>query len=234
MVTARFCADVGHKEAAVLRRLLSCSVVMGVALVPVMDAGVLAADGFSTAPVSVPDSNVAPEGLPQLEVVDVGHNATFDRVVFRFSGHAPGYEVRYVPQVTSDPSDLAVPLEGSAFILVTMHSVASAQIGAPPAPQGRQRPRFTELREIAGAGDFEGYVSFGLGLATRSGFRAFRLTNPDRLVVDVRIPSSATAPPTLVATGFQLRSLVGIALVLLIAGMAVMCLVRWREPSESA
>ena len=111
---------------------------------------------FSTAPVSVPDANVAPEGLPELEAVEVGHHDGFDRLVFRFSSHVSGYNVNYVPTVTVDPSDEPIPLEGNAFMSVAMHSVASGQVGAPPAPQDRQTPCFPELREIAGAGDFEG------------------------------------------------------------------------------
>jgi hypothetical protein len=35
------------------------------------------------------------------------------------------------------------------------------------------------------AGDFEGVVSFGLGLRRKTGFRVFRLTAPTRIVIDV-------------------------------------------------
>jgi hypothetical protein len=41
---------------------------------------------------------------------------------------------------------------------------------------------------LVGTGDFEGYVSYTLGLRSKAGFRAFTLRYPDRLVVDVRIP----------------------------------------------
>src|SRR6476620_10109896 len=102
---------------------------------------------FSTNPVSVPDPNVAPAGLPELEAVDVGHHDGFDRVVFRFSSPVPGYNVNYVPEVTADPSDEPISLEGNAFMIVAMHSVASGAVGAPAAPQDRQTPRFPELRE---------------------------------------------------------------------------------------
>jgi hypothetical protein len=155
---------------------------------------------FGTAPTTVADTN-ASGARPQLLQVSVGHHAAYDRVVFRFSGHAPGYTVRYVPKVLEDPSGNPVSLRGSAFLSVTMHSVASGQSGQPAAPQGRQRPLFPELREIAGAGDFEGYVSFGLGLKAKTGYRAFVLTNPDRLVVDVRIPAAASPTPAATASG---------------------------------
>jgi hypothetical protein len=176
---------------------------------------VAADDGFSTDPVSVPDTNIAPDGLPELESVEVGHQATFDRIVFHFSSRVPGYNVNYVPAVTTDPSDEPVQLQGNAFLVVAMHSVASDQVGAPAAPQDRQTPLFPELREIAGAGDFEGVVSFGAGLTSESGFRVFTLTNPDRLVVDVQIPS-------LVPTGSNARPMATTAVILVLAGVAIM------------
>src|SRR5262245_45699924 len=58
--------------------------------------------GFQTDPVSVADTNIAPGGLPQLVAVEVGHHDSFDRVVFRFSSHVPGYNVSYVPEVRHD------------------------------------------------------------------------------------------------------------------------------------
>jgi hypothetical protein len=77
-----------------------------------------------------------------------------------------------------------------------MHSVAGGQVGGWAAPQDRHTSRFPELREVAGAGDIEGVVSFGLGLSAESGFRIFTLTDPDRLVVDVRIVTLATTGST--------------------------------------
>jgi hypothetical protein len=157
----------------------------------------------------------------------VEHHDAFDRVVFRFSSHVPGYNVNYVPEVTADPSDEPISLEGNAFMIVAMHSVASGQVGAPPAPQDRQTPRFPELREIAGAGDFEGVVSFGLGLTAESGFRVFTLTNPDRLVVDVRIE-------TLAATGSTTRPMILTASMLVPAGAVAVCVGRrgWVQPAR--
>jgi len=202
---------------------ISRIVLIGMAVLATGASPVVAADDFSSAPVSVPDANVAPNGLPQLLSVEVGHHATFDRVVFNFSSHVPGYNVNYVPAVTADPSDDPVQLQGGAFLAVAMHSVASEQVGAPAAPQDRQTPLFTELRELAGSGDFEGTVSFGLGLTVQSGFRVFTLTNPDRLVVDVQIPS-------LVATGSKSGALTLAGSALLLAGAVAAYVARRRPP----
>ena len=54
--------------------------------------------------------------------------------------------------------------------------------------QGTQTPRFPEIRQVKGVGDFEGVTSYGVGLASKKAFRVFTLTSPNRLVVDVRLP----------------------------------------------
>jgi hypothetical protein len=149
-------------------------------------------------------------------------------VVFRFSSAAPGYNVSYVDQVTADPSDQPVALQGNAFILVAVHSIASTNVGAPAAPQGRQTPNFPQLKEIAGAGDFEGTVSFGLGLASKSGFRVFVLTGPDRIVVDVKTGDS------LVASGSPVVPFVVTGLGLLVVGIGVTGMGRRRRPARQA
>ncbi|MEO7397543.1 MAG: hypothetical protein ABIW84_03160, partial [Ilumatobacteraceae bacterium] len=97
---------------------------IGLAVVAPTSPRVVADEGFSNDPVSVPDMNIAPDGLPELESVDVGHHDTFDRIVFRFSSAVPGYNVNYVPAVTADPSDEPVQLQGNAFLVVALHAVA--------------------------------------------------------------------------------------------------------------
>jgi LPXTG-motif cell wall-anchored protein len=92
--------------------------------------------------------------------------------------------------------------------------VASGQVGAPPAPQGRQTPRFPQLREIVGVGDFEGYVSYGLGLASKTAYRVSILSNPSRLVLDLplkQLPDTGSSPYPLGGLGVSLL-LLGVVL----------------------
>lgn len=124
--------------------------------------------------------------------VRTGPQGGYDRIVFDFSGALPGSEsVQYVAGVTQDGSGAPVPLEGQAFLKVVF-SVAEAHDGggALSFPQGtRFDPGLTAVKDVALAGDYEGYVSFGLGLAGKVGFRVFELSNPSRVVVDVAYPS---------------------------------------------
>lgn len=57
-----------------------------------------------------------------------------------------------------------------------------------PSVQVNRAPAYPALRQVTGAGEFEGVLTYGIGQATRAGFRAFTLTGPDRLVIDVRHP----------------------------------------------
>jgi len=116
--------------------------------------------------------------------VRIGHHATYDRLVLTFRGPIPGYDVRYVSSVTSDASGKAVSLLGAAKMRVVVRPTSTTV----HAPQGTWTPRYAEIRQVKGAGDFEGVTSYGVGLAQRNAFRVFTLTSPNRLVIDVRLP----------------------------------------------
>jgi hypothetical protein len=159
------------------------------------------ASSFSTAP-RVKERTVS---VSRLTAVRAGRHAGFDRVVFELRGTPPGYRIQYVPKVVQDGSGLPVALTGKAFIQVVL-SPTSAHLdsGAPswPGPK-RFRTGFPAVRQVAFAGDFEGYVTFGLGISQRSGFRVIELRNPTRIVVDVAHPAQAggTATGTAVSGG---------------------------------
>jgi len=144
---------------------------------------------FGTGPVSGP-GRVAGSGSVSVQQVTVGRHDGYDRVVFRAEGGLPSWEVRYVSQITRDPSDEPVPLRGGADVLVILRGTDWTR---QPSVQVRLTPGFPALKEVAGAGEFEGVLSYGLGQATGAGIRAFALTGPDRLVVDVA-QAAATAP----------------------------------------
>ena len=142
-----------------------------------------AAAPFGTGPVS---RERTPRTAPQLVSVRVDERDGYDRVVFTFEGPMPGYRVRYVPQVTG-ADGRRVPLRGTAFLEVAFEPArARDPDGTPTFPAATITPSSPELRQVRFAGDFEGQVSFGLGVAGRGGFRVSELRNPTRVAVDVR------------------------------------------------
>ena len=115
----------------------------------------------------------------------VGCHAGFDRLVIRSRNGTPSADVRYVRRVDGDPSGLPVPLLGRARLRVELQIARAHSVGGRPLVPSTLTPLCPNLRQIRLAGDFEGYVSFGLGLQRRTGFRVWRATAPPRIVVDV-------------------------------------------------
>ncbi len=129
--------------------------------------------------------------VPAAEVtgIRVGHHRGFDRIVLDLDGAAPGFSVRYVKRLHADPSAHLVDLLGPTSLRIVLdptnaHDVETGA-GTMTTPR-RTRWRFDQVRETAVIGDFEAFVTVGAGLARRAPFRVLTLTNPTRIVVDVR------------------------------------------------
>jgi hypothetical protein len=123
---------------------------------------------------------------PELASVEAVEGKGYDRVLFTFRGALPGYQVRYVPEV-ADQAGRPLPLRGRAFLAVTFDPArAHDPGGAPTVSTATLTPGSPVLRQVRFAGDLEGRVSFGLGLAGRDGFRVSELRGPARVAVDVR------------------------------------------------
>jgi hypothetical protein len=143
-------------------------------------------DSFGTAPVS---SGPAPGG-PSVQAVTVGRHDGFDRVVFRLTGPGLGYRAEYTGRLVEDPSGRTLPIAGSAVLTVTLHGTPWT---TSPSPRVTMSPAFPALRQVRSAGEFEAVATYGIGQATKAGFRVFRLTGPDRIVVDVKHPAPGTS-----------------------------------------
>ena len=123
---------------------------------------------------------------PELVSVRAVRRDGYDRVLFSFRGALPGYRVGYVPRVT-DQAGRRLPLRGRAFLAVAFQPArAHDPAGAATFQPRSLSPGYPSLRQVRFAGDFEGRVSFGVGLAARGGFRVTELSGPARVVVDVR------------------------------------------------
>jgi hypothetical protein len=142
-----------------------------------------AAAPFGTGPVN---RERTPRTAPQLVSVRVDERDVYDRVVFTFDGSMPGYRVRYLPRVEG-PDGRPLPLPGATFLVVAFEPArARGPDGRTTFPAGAITPSSSVLRQVRFAGDFEGQVRFGLGLAGRGGVRVSELADPTRVAVDVR------------------------------------------------
>ena len=118
-----------------------------------------------------------PEGTPP-----------YDRVVFEFSGPVPLLEVQYVTRLIGDGSGLPVPITGNAILQLTLRPAqAHNEQGQPTAPT-RMTFGLPNVKEVASAGDFEGVVTYGIGVAHKVELRVITLTQASRVVVDFLNP----------------------------------------------
>jgi hypothetical protein len=136
---------------------------------------------FSMAPKTSPDTR----DPALLHSAAVGCHASYDRFVVQADFNAPGYDVRYVSRIVADPSGRPVSLLGAKRIRVTFKLAGGHDNRGTNYLPSTLTPLCPNLLQVKRTGDFEGVVSFGLGLRRMTGFRVFRLQNPRRVVVDV-------------------------------------------------
>ena len=128
-------------------------------------------------------------GPALLRDVRTASHEKFDRVVFEFAGDAlPGYHVEYVDRpVRQCGSGNVVPIAGDAWLVVRLDPAQAHTEGGQPAIKDRERsvglPLLRELKLIC---DFEADVSWVLGLSRPNRYRVLELSNPPRIVIDVK------------------------------------------------
>src|SRR6185369_9694696 len=124
---------------------------------------------WRTTPVAVSHNPSVPP-VPVITGIRPGKHpeCKYDRMVLDISGAMPAYQIRYVSQVTADPSgkSVTVPGGGSSFLLITLQPVqAHTDAGASTITTNSVALGYPMLKGYAVTGDFEGTVSIALGLA---------------------------------------------------------------------
>jgi hypothetical protein len=119
--------------------------------------------------------------------VRIGHQDGFDRVVFEFHGTGtPGWTVKYVPSASEQASGKPIALTGSAVLSVALTGVAH-----PTDIQEFRRgtvtgPETDVVTEAFYDGTFEGVSQAFVGTTVQTPFRVYLLTDPVRVVLEVR------------------------------------------------
>lgn len=156
------------------------------------DGGIDPLDDASTTPRTGQPTGT---GTALLDAVRVARHEGFDRVVFQFRDHLPGYQVRYEDKpVRSDGPGEIVPLEGGFALVVRMEPASGVDLnGSEPTGYvetytGPKRidDGTPEITEVVETGDYEAVLTWAIGTADRVDFRTFTMSGPPRLVVDVR------------------------------------------------
>ncbi len=136
------------------------------------------------------DASGGKTGVANTITARVAEQDGYDRFVLQFDPIVPTYTVKRQakPVFTQGASGQTVTLSGTAGILVSVHSAQGASSFS--GSTDLDHPGFQILKEARQVQDFEGTVSWGLGVAKPTCMRVFTLSDPARLVVDLQIPSS--------------------------------------------
>lgn len=112
----------------------------------------------------------------------------FDRTVFEFEGGVPGYHIEYIDEpVRQCGSGKPVPLAGDGWLEVRLSPArAHTEAGAATIAERSLTPELPVLHALTQTCDFEGVVTWVLGLDAPNRYRIAELSDPARLVVDVQ------------------------------------------------
>ena len=170
-------------KATITRRLAlrGCAILAALVSALFFAAAALGLPPFTTVPKTATGSG----GQAELFAAAAGCHATFDRFVVRGRLATPGYDVRYVRKIVADGSGQTISLLGTKRIRVVIRPARGHTSGGTNLLPSTLTPKCSNLRQVKKAGDFEGVVSYGLGLSRKTGFRVFRLSGPTRVVIDV-------------------------------------------------
>lgn len=171
-----------------VRSMLAAAAIAAVALV-LAAAPALAAGSSSTAT----QTNDQAVVLPLLVAVRSAHHPGFDRITFEFRGPRPSHRIGYVSQLVQDGSGKPVNLAGGAAINVVFQGAnAHDSAGHATVSPLHFRPGLPSLKEVALIGDFEGVVTYGLGVDHEVSFKVLELSNPSRIAIDIATGSSTS------------------------------------------
>jgi hypothetical protein len=141
------------------------------------------------------ESEPSGEGIALLERVAIGRHEGYDRVVFQFTNHVPGYRIGYVdPPIKEDGSGNVVQIKGNEFVVVRMEQASGFDLTKNEGELVYKGPRRIDgaaagtsvVQELVRSGDFEAVLSWAVGLSDRVDFRVRTASSPARLIVDFR------------------------------------------------
>jgi hypothetical protein len=135
-------------------------------------------------PVSLAGANTPTVAF--VDAVRTGTHAGYDRVTIEFNNGEPA-NVDMSPHdgttFTQGASGQQVTVQGTTGLLVIIHGADEHTAYSGPTDI---KPGYSALVELRQTEDFEGTVQWGFGLAKTACYRAFFLTSPARVVIDIQ------------------------------------------------
>ena len=130
--------------------------------------------------------------VTHLRQVSATRHKSFDQVVFEFEGTIPNYNIKYLAGRIYEDLDgkHRIRIAGSTFLQLEFFVIpfdeaqATFYQSSGFSPKGRLM--MPSLRQIEDRGAEEGFYDFLLGVSSRKVYRVIELSNPARVVIDLR------------------------------------------------
>jgi hypothetical protein len=156
-------------------------------------AGGSAATCTLTAPATTASTTPATDPTALLTDLQASVHDGCDRVVFTFrDGSPPGYDVSYRPgPFHKGESDEPLDVQGGAYLVVRFDKASgidmTSPMGSPTYTGSRTMTNLglTHAVEVVNSEDFEGVMTWVIGLDAQRPFTVSTLSSPPRVVVDV-------------------------------------------------
>ena len=136
------------------------------------------------------DTQEASGGPLSVTQVRVARHDGYDRVVFELDGRepgVPGWQVEYVDEPRRDGSGDRVEVAGDKTLVVLIRGAGYPfDTGVEEADEAVVPRDLEVVRDVQLGSVFEGVYEAFIGTTSEAPFRVFRLTDPARVVVDVR------------------------------------------------
>lgn len=135
---------------------------------------------------SAPITSAQAPAVAFIDDLRTGTHPGYDRLTVRFTNGEPA-SIDLRPQsgtsFAQGPSGQTITVLGKNGILVVIHGAEMhTNYGGPT----DLKTGYTSLVEVRKVEDFEGVVQMALGVSNATCYRAFTLTNPARLVIDIQ------------------------------------------------
>jgi len=122
--------------------------------------------------------------------IRVGTHDGYDRIVFEYDGGTPNLEIDVAqPPYVRDPSGLPLTVAGSPVYRITLTGATKYDTETGEQPyQGSTNfePGYAQIVQFVEFGDFEATHNWYVGVNGGECLRAFVLTDPSRIVIDIQ------------------------------------------------
>lgn len=120
-----------------------------------------------------------------------GGHSGYDRVVIDYKGRTPAIALKFVSNLYSCGSGAKLTLPGDRILRIDLtpaqaHKNNGTNAYTGPGRSSTAAVNLTTIKGVRVACDFEGHVTFGIGVKGATGASAGTLSDPKRIYVDVK------------------------------------------------